>query len=84
MYGTDLAETLRRLNYAGLIFICSANSTDSDMALYLESGAVDACVGKGGSSKDLALRIQEKYAKRRNRKPKHEAATGVSLDLEPP
>ena len=68
--GTDLAVELRKYNYQGLVIIRSANSSTSDFESYMASEAVNACVGKSESHKDLAARIRNIYQYQEMQMPK--------------
>mmetsp|Transcript_1599 Transcript_1599/g.3216 ORF Transcript_1599/g.3216 Transcript_1599/m.3216 type:complete len:97 (-) Transcript_1599:294-584(-) len=68
VYGTDLADQLRSHGFAGLILIRSANAGDADCTDHRLSGAVDGCISKDGSNKDLVASIRKEYAPK-----KHEA-----------
>jgi len=55
--GTKLAIDLRSRNFKGLILIRSANSTEADVAGYLQTGAVDSCLGKDQGNGKLVASI---------------------------
>jgi hypothetical protein len=63
--GTKLAKDLRIRDFKGLILIRSANSTKSDMATYLRTGAVDGCLGKDNGSKELVMDICAAFHQKR-------------------
>ena len=59
--GTDLAVKLREHSFRGLIIIRSANSNSTDFEFYMSTRAVDFCVGKSESHKDLAAKIKAEF-----------------------
>lgn len=61
VYGTDLALKLRQHLYQGLILIRSANSTNSDFEFYKSNGAIDACLNKSQTHKELKNQIEKIY-----------------------
>jgi hypothetical protein len=63
--GTDLAITLRSREFAGLVLIRSANSSEQDADTYLATGAVDGCVGKAASTKVVAAELAAAYLKKK-------------------
>jgi hypothetical protein len=63
--GTDLAIALRGREFAGLVLIRSANSSEQDAATYLATGAVDGCVGKAAPTKVVAAELAAAYHKKK-------------------
>eukprot|EP00668_Euglena_longa_P010634 GGOE01012876.1.p1 GENE.GGOE01012876.1~~GGOE01012876.1.p1 ORF type:complete len:727 (-),score=193.37 GGOE01012876.1:846-2945(-) len=61
IYGTDIAQRLRRAGYCGLICIRSANATDEDQVMYLQSGA-DCMIGKDTPLQEMVETLQLAYA----------------------
>jgi len=55
---------LRGQGYKGLVLIRSANAADVDFAEYLRSGAVDGCLSKDGSNRDVASSVRKEYLKK--------------------
>eukprot|EP00667_Euglena_gracilis_P003350 EG_transcript_3360 len=60
LYGTDIAQRLRRAGYSGFICVRSANATETDEAEYLRCGA-DCMIGKDIPLGDLVGALQEAY-----------------------
>jgi hypothetical protein len=65
--GTDLAHDLRARGFRGLVLIRSANSSTEDAEEYLRDGAVDCCLGKTQSHKDMSASIMAAYMSRKTR-----------------
>jgi hypothetical protein len=65
--GTDLAHDLRARGFRGLVLIRSANSSTEDAEEYLRDGAVDCCLGKTQSHKDMSASILAAYMSRKTR-----------------
>lgn len=50
---------LKNLGYAGLVIIRSANDSVADCESYLQTGAVDSCLGKNLSPSELEASIRK-------------------------
>jgi len=89
VFGTDLAESLRGQGFEGLVLIRSANAADADFAEYLRSGAVDGCLSKDGSNRDVASSVRREFLKKFNMKRSRDWSTDhngsdlLSAQLEP-
>jgi hypothetical protein len=89
VFGTDLAELLRGQGFKGLVLIRSANAADADFVEYLRSGAVDGCLSKDGSNRDVASSVRREYLKKFNMNRSRDWSTEdnsptlVSAQLEP-
>ena len=75
--GTKLAIDLRSRNFKGLILIRSANSTEADVAGYLQTGAVDSCLGKEQGNGKLVASIGSAFHRK-------QAKDVPPLDLQKP
>jgi hypothetical protein len=76
--GTNLAEDMRSRNFKGLVLIRSANSTKEDCAGYLQSGAVDGCLGKDQGSEELVAEICAAFCRK-----KQDGMTSLGLQQQP-
>jgi hypothetical protein len=76
VYGTDLAKQLRSHGYGGLLILRSANMEASDIEEYMRDGAIDECLGKAGSSQEVARGIRKAYRARRRKNAKTEENCG--------
>jgi hypothetical protein len=64
VFGNELADELRARVFVGVVLIRSANAGDEERTKYLRSGAVDGCIGKEGSNRDLALAVEDHFVRK--------------------
>ena len=78
MFGTDLAVILHDRGFRGLFIIRSSDSTEGHIRSYLQTGAVDACLGKDKPHKHMVSSILREYLKKTRQQEADEIAAEIT------